>query len=116
MTRTAAASTLKTGAAFPACIVASIPYMAPSIPRLIAMEVVESSLTTIGKRSRITMTRIEAVIDVTEEPARTVEPRTRSKKDSPDEPIGPIVAIGSATIWCIVKVPVWANWRQTDID
>jgi hypothetical protein len=83
-------------------------YVTLSIPRLVAMEVVEGLLPAARQRPVITVMRVEPVIDMPEEPVRTVEPGSRSDKHSANKPVRPVIAVRSAIVWSIVEVPVGA--------
>src|ERR1700691_1470654 len=71
-------------------------YVTSSIPRLIAMEMVEGLFPVTGQRPVITVMRVVAVIDVAVEPMRTVEPGSSSQKHSADKPVRPVIAVWSA--------------------
>ena len=84
-------------------------YVTPSIPRLVAMEVVERCLPATRQRSVITVMRVVAVINMSEEPTRTVEPGPSSQKDSADKPVRPVIAVRSAVVRSVVEVSVGAH-------
>lgn len=90
---------LITSGALPARIVTGIACMALSIPRFVAMEVIESPFPALGKRPRISMMRIVTVVYMAVEAMRTMEPRTSSDENSAHEPIRSVVAIGRTVIW-----------------
>jgi hypothetical protein len=85
--------------------------MPAPIPSLIALEVVERLCPTPRQRPMISMMRVIAVIDMAVEAARPMEPGPRSKKHAAYEPVRPVIPIGRAVIWSVVKVPVRANRR-----
>src|ERR1700690_3638537 len=89
-------------------IVTSRACVTPSIPRLVAMEVVEGCLPATRQRPVITVMRVVAVIDMAEEPTRTVEPGSSSQKQSADKPVRPVIAVRSAVVRSIVEVSVGA--------
>jgi hypothetical protein len=101
---------------FPACVVTGVAYVALSIARFVSMEVVEGLRAVLRKRSMITVAGVVAVVDVAVEAVRAVEPGTGSKKDAAYEPIGTVVAIGSAVIRGIVEVPVGALGCYSNVD
>jgi hypothetical protein len=101
---------------FVAWVMTGISYVPLAVPSLIRVEVVERSLPAIRHRSYVAVMRIVAVIDVAIEAMWTMEPRPGSDEDPTNEPISPIVAIGSTVVWGIVKVPVWANGRDSNVD
>jgi hypothetical protein len=116
MSTAAAGRMLIPGAVFAACIVAGISHMTLTISCFIPVEVGKCVLTAIWQRTRVTMMRVEAVIDVTVKAVMAMEPGTSSDKDSADEPIRPVVAIGGAAIGLVVEVAVRANGRRPDAD
>ena len=89
-------------------IVTGATYVTPSIPRLVAMEVVEGCLPATRHRPVITVMRVVAVINMPEEPTRTVEPGSSSQKHSADKPVRPVIAVRSAVVRSIVEVSVGA--------
>ena len=101
---------------FAACVMASIAYMALAIARFVSLEVVERPRATIGQRSRVTTPWIIAVVDVTVEAVRPMEPRAGSDEQSSGEPIRPIVAVGSTVIGCVIEVPVRAHRCNPNAD
>src|ERR1700688_237742 len=83
-------------------------YVTPSIPRLVAMEVVEGCLPATRRRPVITVMRVVAVIDMPVESPRTVEPGSSSEKHSADKPVRPVIAVRSAVVRSVVEVSVGA--------
>jgi hypothetical protein len=61
-------------------IVAGFAYVAPAIPRLISLEMVEALCPATRQRSVVAVMRVEPVIDMSVKAVRTVEPRACSKK------------------------------------
>jgi hypothetical protein len=98
-----------------AAIVRSFAYVALSIVCLVGVEVVERPIAMLRDRSVIPVSGIVAVIDVSVEAVRTMEPGTGADKDPTNEPVGPVVAIRCAIIGRIVEVAVRAYWGNTDI-
>jgi hypothetical protein len=60
--------------------------------------------------------RIIAVVDVAVESVTAVKPGASAKKHPANEPIGPIVAVGSTVIWSIVEVPIGAHRGHSNVD
>ena len=89
-------------------LVAGGAYVTPSIPRLVAMEVVEGCLPATRQRPVIAVMRIVAVINMPVETPRTVEPGSSSEKHSADKPVRAVIAIGSAVVGSVVVVSVGA--------
>lgn len=110
------AATRKSSGVLSAGIMTGIAYVALPIPRFVRVKVVERLFPATRQRAMIAITRIEAVIDVTIEATRTVEPGPGSYEDAASEPIRTVVAVGSAVIRGIVKVSVGANRGYTDIN
>ena len=86
------------------------------VARFISLEVVEGPRATLRQRTGVTMMRIIAVVDVAVKAAMAVEPGAGSDKHIAHEPIGPVVAIGSAVVGRIVEVPVGAYGRPANAD
>jgi hypothetical protein len=111
-----AAVALKSGGVFPARIVARVAYVALPIPRLVPVEVVERLLPALRHRPFVTVTRIVAVINVAVEAMMAMEPGPGSDEHPANEPIRSIVAIRSTGIRSIVKVPIRAHRRHSNVD
>jgi hypothetical protein len=109
-------ATLKSSAVFTAWIVACLAYVALPIPRLVRMEMAERRLSALRHRSRITVARIIAVINVAVEAVRTMEPWASAEEYPANKPIWTIVAIRSAGIRRIVKVPIRTHRRRSNIN
>jgi hypothetical protein len=62
------------------------------------------------------MMRIVTVIDVAVEAVRAMEPGASSYEDAAIEPVRPIVAIRSTGIRGVIKIPVRANRRDSNVD
>jgi hypothetical protein len=62
------------------------------------------------------MVRIVTVIDVAVEAARAMEPGAGSNENATTEPVRPIVAIRSTGIRGVIKIPVRANRRDSNVD
>jgi hypothetical protein len=95
---------------------AGIARVALPIARFVAVKVVELRFPAPGQRSAVSMMRIKAVVNVTIKTMRAVKPRTGSKEYPANKPIGTIVAIGSAFIRLIVKVPIGAHGSCSDFN
>ena len=63
----------------------------------------------------IAMMRIIAIVDVTVEMRRSVEPWSGTHKYAAYEPIRTVVAIRGAAIWRVVEISVRTYWRRPDI-
>ena len=116
MTTTGMATSRKSGAVFATSVMASVANMASSIPRFIRLKVVEWLHPAFRHRPFIAVTRIVAVINVAIEAMRTVEPWAGSNENPANEPVRPIVAVGSTAIRGIIEVPVWAHRRDTNVN
>ena len=81
-------------------------YVTPSIPRLVAMEVIEGCLPAARQRPVITVMRVVAIINMPVEPTRTVEPGPSSQKHSAGKPVRPVIAVRSAVVRSIVVISV----------
>ena len=113
---TAAAMTLKSAAVFTACIMTGVAYVALTVPGLVCVEVAERLFAASGHRSVVTIMRVVAVVYVAVEAARAMEPRAGSDEQSAREPVRSVIAVRRAIIRRIVKVTVWANRGNTDIN
>ena len=98
-----------------ACFMASIAHIPSSIACFVSMEVVEALRPTIRQGSRVTVTRIEAVVDVSEEAVGAVEPGAGADKHSAQEPIRPVVAVGSTVIGSVVEIAVRTDGSGSDV-
>ena len=94
---------------------ASVTYVASPISGFVGLEVVEALRPALRKRSRVTVMRIKAVIDVSVKTVRAVKPRACSQKHPADKPIRPVVTIRSAVIWGIVEVSVRTHGSRPDV-
>jgi hypothetical protein len=113
---TGACVALKSGAMFTIWTVACVADVALSIPCLVRVEVGECLLPVGGHWPVVTVMRIVTVIDVAVEAAGTVEPGASADEDPADEPIRPVVAIGSAAIRGVVEVSVGAHRGYPNVD
>jgi len=100
---------------FPPGFMASVAYVASSIPRLVSLEVVEALRPAPRQRSNVTVMRIKAVVDMAVKAVRAVKPGASSKEHPANKPIGAIVAVGSTVIWFIVEIPVRAHGNWSDV-
>jgi len=100
---------------FMARIMAGVACVASSVPRLVAVEVVERLFSAAGHGAMVTVMRIVAVIDMAVEAVRAVEPRAGSDKYSTLIPVGPIVAVGRTIVRSIVEVSVGAPGRRPNV-
>jgi hypothetical protein len=91
-------------------------YVALSIAGFVRLEVGERLRPAIRQRAAVTVARVVAVVDVAVEAARAMEPGSRADEDAADEPVGAVVAIGSAVIRRVIEVTVGAYWRYSDAD
>jgi len=90
--------------------------MALPIPSLIALEVIEGLSSARRQRSFITVMRIKPVIDMTGKVGTAVEPWASPDENPTNKPIGPVIAVGRAVIWRVVKVPIWAHRCHSNVD
>jgi hypothetical protein len=96
-------------------VMARVAYVASSIPRLICMEVVEALRPALRHRSRVTVVRIKAVVNMAIKAVRAMKPGTSSKKHAANKPIRTIIAVRSTVIWGIVEIPVRAHGCRSDV-
>jgi hypothetical protein len=111
-----ATATLRPSGAFPATVMIGITHVTPSIPRLVCVEMVERLLTASGHWSPVTMSRIIAIIYMTIEAMRTVEPRTSSNEKAAIKPIRSIVAVRRTAIGRIVIIAIGTTRFRSYVD
>src|SRR5271155_804066 len=90
--------------------------MALPIPRFVPLEVVERLRATIRQRTNVTPPGIIPVVDVAVKAVVPVEPRPGPDEQPSNEPIRPIVAVGSTVIGCVIEVPVGAHRCNPNVD
>ena len=95
----AVVASLDSGHVFAAGFVASVAYMALTVPRFISLEVVEWPRAAFGHGSGVAMVWVVAVVDVAVEAVRAMEPRTGSDEESACEPVWAVVTVGCAGVW-----------------
>ena len=93
-------------AVFPAAVMASIAGVTTAVASFVGVEVFKRSLTVSGDRPSITVAWIPAVIYVTVKTRMSMEPRSGADENAADEPVGSVVAIGSAIVRGVVEVTV----------
>jgi hypothetical protein len=94
---------------------ASVAYVTSSIARLVCLEVVEALRPALRHRTRVTVMRIIAVVDMSVKAVVAVKPRTRSDKHPAQKPIRPVVAVRSTVIGSIVEVSVRTHGSHSDV-
>jgi hypothetical protein len=104
------------GGVFVCGLVACVTDMAIPVAGFVTVEVVEGLLIVLGHRTSVAVARIVAVVDVAVPSGVAVVPGAGTDEDSSGEPVGTIVAIGSAGVWGVVKVPVGAYGGGSDAD
>ena len=97
-------------------IVAGIPRVAPPIPRLIPMKMVELPLPTSGYGPVIAIVRIVAVVHMAVETFMPAVPGPCSNKQSTSKPVRSVVAVRSTLIGFIVEVPIGALGCHANAD
>jgi hypothetical protein len=112
----AAAAPIAGERVFAACLMAGATYVAMSIPRFVAVEVVVRVFAAPRHRSMVAVVRVIPVVDVTPETARAVKPRASPQKHAASEPVGPVVAVGGTVIRSIVEISIGADRRAPYID
>lgn len=112
----ASASSISGQGMFTTRVMTGVAHVASSVPRLVAMEMVERPLPAAWQRPDVAMMRIIAVVDMTVKMARSMEPGSGSNEHSARKPIGPIVAVGGTVVRGIVKVPVGTDGSWADVD
>jgi hypothetical protein len=87
-----------------------------SVAHFISVEMIKGLLATFRMWTRVAMLRIEAVVNVTMEVVRTVEPRAGSDEYATAEPLGPVVPVRSAVVWRVVVVAIRSRRFGADVD
>jgi hypothetical protein len=91
-------------------------YVTAATTHLVSMEVIEGLVSTSRKWTTVAVMWIEAVINVAMEVVGAMEPGAGSDEDAAAEPLGPVVAVGSAAVRGVIEVAIWANRRCPDVD
>ncbi len=107
-------SAMSFGIMLPACLMRRISYVTRSIACFVALEVIERLSAAPRQWPMIAMMRIVAIIYMSIEAMRTVEPRTRADEEAASKPVWSIVAIGSAIIRGIIEVSIWADGSRAN--
>jgi hypothetical protein len=89
---------------------------AAAVTRFVCMEMVEGGFAMARERTVVSVVRIETIVDVSVETMRAVEPRSGADEESADKPVRSVVAIGSAIVRCVIKVPIGAHGRDSNAD
>jgi hypothetical protein len=87
-------------------LMSCVPYVALSVASLVPVKMIERLLATPWHRPLITMMGVIAVINMSIEAARTVEPPSSANEDTSIKPIRTVKAIRSAIIRGIVEISV----------
>jgi hypothetical protein len=97
-------------------IMPGVAYVAMAVARFIPLKVIELLCSARRQRTVVSMVRIEAVVDVAVEAMRAMEPGAGTNEHTAGKPVGAVVAIGRAVIWCIVEISVRAHGWGADTD
>jgi hypothetical protein len=89
---------------------------ASTVSRLVGVEVVEGWFAMPGDRTVVSVVRIETVVDVSVETTRAMEPGASANKESADKPVRAVVAVRSAVVRFVIKVPIGAHGRDSNAD
>jgi hypothetical protein len=111
-----AAATWSSGGVFTTAIMASVADVALPVSGFIRVEVVECALPASRQRAHITVMGIKAVVYVTVEAARTVEPGASSDEHPSAEPIRTVITVRSAAVGGIVEVSIRTDRCHSDFD
>ena len=103
------AASAKSCAVFVGRLMPGISYMTLAVARLISLEVGEWRRSAGGHGAVVAVVRVVAVIYVAIEATRTVEPGAGADEETAGEPVGAVVAVGSAVIGGVVEIPVRAD-------
>jgi hypothetical protein len=113
---TTAAATLCSSRVFTTTIMTRITYVAPSIPCLVCVEVAERLFPSRWCRPRVTVARIVAIVHVTIEAVRTVEPGASPDKQPTIEPIRSIVSVRGTAVGSIVIIAIRTSGFRSYVD
>jgi hypothetical protein len=89
--------------------------MAASVSCLIGLKVIEWFGAAARHWPGVSVVRVKAVIHVTMEAYRSMEPRPSSKEHATGKPVRPIVPIGSAIIGRVIEISIRTNRSRTNI-
>src|ERR1700722_667096 len=115
MTSSMPASAVSRQCVFLGRIMAGVACVSSSIARLVAPKVVEALRPALRQRSNVTVMRIKAVVDMSEEAVWTVKPGAGAKKHPANKPVGSVITVRSTVVWGIVEVAVRAHGSHTDV-
>lgn len=95
-----------------------------SIAHLVSMKIISpSSMEIMGRRfpavghgTSVAMIHVIAVVYVTVEASRAVEPRTGSNEDAAAKPLRTIVSVRGASIWSVIVVAIGTYRCNSDTD
>ena len=97
--------------------------VAASVVHLVSAEVlggavpsVARPVATIGKVTVVAVVGVEVIIYVAAELAGAMKPGASAEEDTAGEPLGPVVAVGSATVGRGFVVSIRAGWGGSDVD
>jgi hypothetical protein len=103
--------------------VAGIAYMALAVTGFVALEMVERLGTTRGNGPTVAKTWIVAVVYMTIEAARSMEPGACADEQAADEPVRPIVAVRGTIIRRVIghtgatpiPMEIWAGATDAEV-
>lgn len=98
--------------------------MPMTVASLVAMETLNVTRMAVGSEvfaavrviAMVSVVAIEVIVDVSPEVPVTMEPWTSTDKYAAGEPLGSIVAIGSALIRRVVEITIGTDWRRPNLD
>jgi hypothetical protein len=97
-------------------VVAGVAFVAAAVSGFVAVEVVEHFLAMLRERSSVSVMRVVAVVDVTEEAMGAMEPGTGSDEDPVGKPVRTVIAIGGAIVGRVVEVAIRAYGGPSNVD
>lgn len=92
------------------------PLVAMEILNVTRMAIGSEAFAALGVIAMVSVVTIEVIVDVSPEVPVTVEPWTCTDEDAACEPLGPVVAIGSAFIRRVVEITIGTDWRRSNLD
>jgi hypothetical protein len=90
--------------------------VAAPVSHLVSVEVIKGLLSTLRMGTLVAVMWIETVINVALEVVGAVEPGASSDEHAAVEPLGPVVPVWRAVVWCEIVVAVRASRFYADID
>jgi hypothetical protein len=90
--------------------------MAAATTHFVSVEMIKGHVSTSRKWTTVAVMWIEVVINVAVETGDAVEPWAGSEEDTAVEPLGAVVPVWGAVIWCVVEIAIRSDRCRSNID